>query len=104
MIFKRKNKIGPREVEAYVGRLLAGEWGKVPPRSDHWVKFMEVKRHRLDDKNVVDIRIFDESEANEKHVKVRDYSSLDQYPDLVLFEGWYNRKNKTSQIKLKKAA
>jgi hypothetical protein len=34
------------------------------------------------------IRVFDDSEAIAKKVQVKDYSSLDESPDLILYEGW----------------
>jgi hypothetical protein len=35
------------------------------------------------------IRIFDPATANEKSVTIDDYGSLDNYPELVLYEGYY---------------
>lgn len=103
-MFFKKDQNGPRDLDGYVTRRIAGEWSKIPANSDHWVKYLEVTRPHPEDKDAVQIRIFDEWEANQKQVKVTDYSSLDQHPDLVLFEGWYNKKAKTSEIRFKKAA
>jgi hypothetical protein len=47
----------------------------------------------------LDVRIFDKWHATEKKVQVLDYSSLDHHPDLVLLEGWFNRKAKKGAIK-----
>ena len=40
------------------------------------------------------IRIFDESETIAKQVQVKDYGSLDESTDLVLYEGWFNEGGK----------
>jgi hypothetical protein len=45
-----------------------------------------------------DIRIFDEGEAKAKKVEVTDYTSLDQRPDLIIYEGWSD--NGAKQVKL----
>jgi hypothetical protein len=44
------------------------------------------------------IRLFDDSEAIARKVQVKDYSSLDDSPDLILYEGWLNAG--TKQVKL----
>ena len=35
------------------------------------------------------VRIFDPATANEKRVAIEDYRSLDFFPDLILYEGYY---------------
>ena len=35
------------------------------------------------------IRIFDPGTANQKGVTIDDYKSLDNHPDLILYEGYY---------------
>lgn len=41
------------------------------------------------DKPVTMIRIFDPTTAKEKGVAIEDYQSLDNHPDLILYEGYY---------------
>jgi len=43
----------------------------------------------IGDKPVTMIRIFDPATANEKDVAIEDYQSLDNHPDLILYEGYY---------------
>ena len=50
------------------------------------------------------MRIFDENLAVQGHVKITDYASLEEHPDLIIFEGWYNKKTKKAEIKHRKAA
>ena len=42
------------------------------------------------DKLVTMIRIFDPATAKEKSVAIEDYQSLDNRPDLILYEGYYS--------------
>ena len=49
-----------------------------------------------------DIRIFDGSEAIAKKVQVKDYTSLDECPDLILYEGWLDEGSKQVKLEEKK--
>jgi hypothetical protein len=46
------------------------------------------------------IRVFDQSEALAKKEQVKDYTSLDARPDLIIYEGWFDEGAK--QVKLEK--
>jgi hypothetical protein len=48
------------------------------------------------------IRIFDESEALAKKVQVKDYTSLDERPDLIIYEGWFDEGAKQVKLEEKK--
>ncbi len=48
------------------------------------------------------IRIFDNSEAIAKKVQVKDYASLDEHPDLTLYEGWFDERSKQVKLEEKK--
>ena len=39
-----------------------------------------------------------------KNVTVKDYNSLDEHPDLILYEGWFDKKSMKVQIKEKERA
>ena len=49
-----------------------------------------VMRKGAENEKGVRIRIFDESDALAKKVDVKDYTSLDARPDLILYEGWFD--------------
>ena len=104
MFGKKKTEMGPVKVDGTLSRKIGNEWGKIAMPGNHWVNYLAVKRPRPDDQDIVDVRIFDEFRASEKKVKVLDYASLDEHPDLILLEGWIDNKSKTSDIKAKKAA
>ena len=103
MFGKKKNQ-KPEELHGYLSRLIADEMEKAPASSDHWVKYMVVQRPHEDDMETIDVRIYDKYSAEQKKIRVTDFASLDSTPDLILFEGWYNKKKKQSDIKFKKAA
>ncbi len=48
------------------------------------------------------IRVFDESEALAKKVQVNDYTTLDEHPGLILYEGWFNETSKQVELQEKK--
>ncbi|MBU2498633.1 MAG: hypothetical protein KKE57_07030 [Proteobacteria bacterium] len=104
MFGKKKKEGAPVKIDGHLSRRIGSEWGKIAMPGDHWVNYLAVKRPRSENKDIVDVRIFDEFKANEKKVKVLDYASLDSHPDLVLLEGWLDDKSKKTDIKAKKAA
>ncbi|MDF1592082.1 MAG: hypothetical protein P1P89_11250 [Desulfobacterales bacterium] len=64
-----------------------------------WVwNLKAVERSRPEQKNVFDVRVFDNAKVNMKKVNVRDYNSLDTHPELIAFEGWYNKKTREVQL------
>ena len=99
-----KTSEGPTKIDRLLTEIIGNEWTKVPSVSDHWVVYKAVTRMHKDNGSVCDVRVFDEWSAKEKRVKVTDYESLDAHPDLVIFEGWLDRKAKKGDIKLRKAA
>jgi len=48
------------------------------------------------------IRVFDESEALAKKVQVKDYTTLDEYPDLIIYDGQFDRGSKQVNLEEKK--
>jgi len=50
----------------------------------------------------LNIRVFDNSEAIAKKVQVKDYASLDEHPDLTLYEGWFDERSKQVKLEEKK--
>ena len=103
-MFWKRNKKGPANLSGFLSRLIAKEGERMPLNTDHWVKYKSVEREHGDDQDVFDVRIFDEGMAENANFKVTDYESLDGRPDLIMFEGWYNKKTKKADVKFKKAA
>ncbi|MFC1857117.1 hypothetical protein ACFL9U_03710 [Thermodesulfobacteriota bacterium] len=68
-------------------------------------KLKWVVRHKPNEKNLLDFRIFSPSDTMSKNIDVTDYSCLDGHPDIVLFDGLFDKNSGMVQIrKTKKAA
>ncbi len=77
----------PRELDL-VGRHLVQKLKKDPD----WVwNLREVVLQREGIKGAFDFRVFDPVMAKQKKVAVTDYPSLDAHPELILYEGWYDK-------------
>lgn len=82
---------GPKEIPMEVGSYMVVEMKQNPDRV--W----QLKGVVLptNDKKTFYCRIFDESKVKEAGVKVRDWTSLDAYPDLILWEGFSDKETHT---------
>ena len=86
---------GPKEIPEPVGRDLVVNLHKDPD----WVwSLKSVLRRRQEGKDIYDVRVFDASEVNSKKVVVKNFTSLDGHPELILFEGWYNKKTREVHV------
>ena len=87
---KNQKLSGPKELPHSVGRTMVAEKGENPD----WVwKLRSVERPTEGKKYCFDVRVFDANAADEKGISVRDYTSLDKASDLILYEGWYDKKS-----------
>ena len=85
----------PKDLPYEVGRHLVVADGYSPD----WVwQLQSTLKPRENSAQTVDFRVFDPESAVEMHVSVRDYSTLDHHPELILFEGWFDRKSGAVQI------
>jgi len=92
---------GPKRIPEPVGRYLVVKLGQDPD----WVWSLEcVVRPRGESKNELDIRVFDLSRADADDVVVKNYNSLDGRPDLILYEGWYDKKTMKVEIAARETA
>ncbi len=92
----------PRGLPQEVGRYLVVDQGLDPD----WIWNLKcVKAPRENSKSASNIRIFSSETAAQHGVKVRDYDSLDNHMDLVLFAGWYDKETHSVQLErlIKKA-
>jgi hypothetical protein len=44
------------------------------------------------------VRVFDDHEVAAAKVRVKDYTSLDDHPELILVDGWYNKKKSDTHL------
>jgi hypothetical protein len=63
--------------------------------------FKTVMRRNHKSEREFDIRVFDESTCLAKKVVIKDYTTLDTNPDLVLYEGTFNEITKHVELKEK---
>jgi hypothetical protein len=85
----------PKSIPEVVGRHLVVEMKKDP---DYVWKLMAVRRPRLENKNVFDVRVYSPTEAGVKGVKIKNYDTLNSMPELILFEGWYDKRENTAKL------
>lgn len=91
---------GPREVPGLVQNFLVT---KRNMDSDLVRILKAVVRSKPGEEKAFNIRIFDESEAVVKKIQVKDYASLNEHPDLIIYEGWFNEAAKQVELEEKKA-
>ena len=53
---------------------------------------------REGDKDVFLVRVFSANDAAMKKVDVKNYRSLDEHQDLILFEGWFDKKTMQAEV------
>jgi hypothetical protein len=96
---KTQKLLRPKNIPEPVGRYLVVELGKNPD----WVWHLKsAVRPRQEGKDAYDFRVFNEAKVSGKNVTVEDYTSLDEHPELILFEGWFDKKSMQVQIEEKK--
>ena len=90
---------GPKMMPELVGNHLVKKMGK----ETGWVwRLSVVMRPRAGGEKGYDIRIFASHEAEAKRVKVKNYMSLDEHPELIIFEGWFDREAKKVELEEKR--
>lgn len=90
------NKLSkPKEIPQMVGRHLVVSLGQDPD----WVWGLKAAMRPKDgSKSAREIRVFNPVSAASQGVSVRDFTSLDAHPELVLFEGWFD--SRTNQLEI----
>lgn len=96
---KKAKLPGPRELPDAVGRKLVVEMELDP---DWAWSLRALTRRRDGDKYVRDIRIFDPDKSFAAGLSVKNFDSLDDHPDHILFTGWYN--SDTGEVQLTRSS
>jgi len=79
---------GPRSIEELVGRHMIVDL-KLDP---DWIwQLRSVVRRRTGGPHRFDFRVFSGTQVAAKKMEVKDYTSLDDYPDLILYQGWFDK-------------
>ena len=88
----------PKDIPVQVGMHLVAKMGKSPD----WVWSLRVvERIRAADKNIIEYRVFDPAQAGVAKIGIKDFYSLSQHPELILFEGSIDKKLRTLKIEEK---
>ena len=96
---KEEGKLsGPKEIPGPVQNYLVAE-RKMDP---DLVKLLKAVERKSTTGATFNIRVFDDSEAIAKKVQVKDYTSLDECPDLIIYEGWFDEGAKQVKLEEKK--
>jgi len=78
----------PRSIEELVGREIVVQLKQNPD----WVwKLRSVVRRREGGKHRFDFRVYDDAQETAEKAKIKDYTSFDKYPKLILFQGWFDK-------------
>jgi hypothetical protein len=90
------NKLSkPKELPQMVGRHLVVSLVQDPD----WVWGLKAAMRPKDgSKSVREIRVFNPVSAANQRVAIRDFTSLDDHPELVLFDGWFD--SRTNQLEI----
>lgn len=88
----------PQNVPKVVRKYLE-EQKKVDPNRIYRMKAL--LRPSAKKETALDIRIYEEAEATT--LKVKDYASLDEHTDLIIYEGWFDEGAKQVELEDKRA-
>lgn len=89
---------GPKEMIQHIGGHLVTALNKDP----NWVWKLKICfRPNAGGNGFQDFRIFDPGQASMVKVTVKNFSTLDDHCDLILYEGTFNKKTKELKIKEK---
>lgn len=86
---------GPKEIPDVVRECLIKEF-KVDSEAPNFLQMVVRPKEINNEHKSFYIRIFDPDEAQAKNFTVKDYTSLDEAPDLIYYEGYYEEKTKKS--------
>ena len=92
---KKEKLSGPEPIPGLAKKHLIEE-EKIDPYYVHFLKAVVYKNGNAE--GALKIRIYDESDALAKKVQVKDYTSLGEHPDLIIYEGELD--GRAQQIKL----
>ena len=93
----------PKELPDRVGMHLVTQLKEDPD----WVWSLKgTLRPKADEKHALEIRIFNPADAARQGVVIKNFNSLDDHPDMILFFGWFNKNTGIVKIEktMKKAA
>ncbi len=79
---------GPRSLPEPVGRFMVVDLGKSPD----WVWNLKSVSRPAGEKKAFYCRVFDQNLTAQAGVEVKNWSSLDEHPELIIWEGHFSKK------------
>jgi hypothetical protein len=92
---KAAKLLAPRQMPGMVEKYLAANY-KMDAEIARLLKV--VARRQPQTQGAFDCRVFDQSEAEAREIKIKDYTSLDEHPDLILYDGWFDEGSKRVEL------
>jgi hypothetical protein len=91
---------GPTGIPAFIGKRMVVELQHLPA-PENWVRYLMVIRQQNGKPNTYDLRVIDEFQINNKNNKivVSGYDFLDDHPELIKMEGWFNSRSHEVHVK-----
>ena len=87
----------PKDLPDRVGMHMVTQLKEDPD----WVWNLKcVMRPKADEKQAIEVRIFNPADAIRQGAVIKNFNSLDDHPDLILFFGWFNKN--TGIVKIEK--
>jgi hypothetical protein len=102
-LFKKKNADGccklpgPRGVPDPVGSSLVVQHKEDP----NWAWALKAVLKPKAEKGIFEIRVFSDQTAIAAKVSVKDFNSLDGHPDLILYDGIYDKGKKKAHLQVR---
>ena len=84
---------GPKGIPDTVGMHMVVELKKNPD----WVWKLKGVVHPAGKKKAFYCRVFEEGQVAQAGVKVKDWTSLDEHPELILWEGYFDKETHTAR-------
>lgn len=88
----------PRDLPEIIGRYLVVNMGMDP---DQVWNLKAVMRPNQESSSRKDVRIYNPIATNNSGIAIRSYDSFEVYQEMILFEGWFDKKNNQLEIKTK---
>ena len=91
---------GPQDIPELAGRHLV----VAKERDPDWVWHLKVvvRKNPGRGKKAFDVRVFDEAQAAQNKVKIKDWTTFDEHPGLVLYEGWFDKESMRAELEERK--
>jgi len=85
---------GPKEIPELVGRYMVVQMQKNPD----WVWKLKGVVRPTEKKKAFYCRVFDQGQTTAAGVSVKDWTSLNEHPELILWEGYFDKETLEARL------